>query len=481
MAEEHYLGGDLGASSGRVIVGGFDGERLEIEEVHRFPNPGVRTLDHLHWDVLSLFTEMKAGVAKAAERKPVSLGVDTWGVDLALLDSAGELGGNPYHYRDSRTNGMMERVFETVPREEVFEHTGLQFMELNTLYQLFSMKGSPALDRARTLLMMPALFHYWFTGVISCEFTDASTTQFYDPRKRDWSREMLGRLGLPTEILRDVIQPGTKVGAVRADVAEECGVSGMSVVAPASHDTGSAVAAAPGEGDRWAYLSSGTWSLVGVETSDPFVTPTALDRNHTNEGGAWGTTRLLKNVSGMWLLEECRREWARAGTDVAHDELIMQANAAPAFRSVINVDDEVFTPPGGMPQRIAEHCERRGEPKPETPGQFARAIFEGLALRYRRSLKDLADITGTPIETLHIVGGGSRNALLSQVAADACGVPVVAGPVEATAIGNVLLQAEGAGRINGKEQLREVVRRSFQPKSFDPHQSDEWAEAAARV
>ncbi len=481
MAAEHYLAVDLGAGSGRVIVGRFDGERVEIEEVHRFANPGVRTLDQLHWDVLNLFAEIKAGVAKAADRKPVSLGVDTWGVDYALLDSAGELIGNPYHYRDSRTDGMMARVFEIAPREEVFEHTGLQFMELNTLYQLYSMKGSPALDRAETLLMMPDLFHYWFTGVKSCEFTDASTTQFYDPRKKDWARGLLSKLGLPTEILLDVIQPGTTVGAVRADVAQECGVAGMSVVAPASHDTGSAVAAVPGEGDNWAYLSSGTWSLVGVETPEPVVTATALERNHTNEGGAWGTTRLLKNVSGMWLLEECRGEWARSGDDLAYDALIAEAQAAPAFRSVIDVDDPGFTAPGGMPQRIAAHCERRGEPRPETPGQYARAIFESLAIRYRRSLTDLADITGSPIETLHIVGGGSRNELLSQYASDACGVPVVAGPVEATAVGNVLLQAEAAGRISGKDELREVVRRSFEPKRYEPRSSDAWADAAGRL
>jgi len=481
MAAEHYLAVDLGAGSGRVIVGRFDGQRVEIEEVHRFANPGVRTLDHLHWDVLNLFNEIKDGVRKAADRRPVSLGVDTWGVDYALLDSAGELIGNPYHYRDSRTDSMMERVFEIAPREEVFEHTGLQFMELNTLYQLYSMKGSPALDSARTLLMMPDLFHYWFTGEKSCEFTDASTTQFYDPRKKDWARGLLSKLGLPTDILLDVIQPGTKVGDVRADVAQECGVQGMSVVAPAGHDTGSAVAAVPAEGGNWAYLSSGTWSLIGVETPDPFVTDTALDRNYTNEGGAWGTTRLLKNVSGMWLLEECRREWARSGNNLAYDELIAQATAAPAFRSVIDVDDAGFTAPGGMPERIAKHCERRGEPRPETPGQYARAIFEGLAIRYRRSLGDLADITGSGVETLHIVGGGSRNELLSQYAADACGVPVVAGPVEATAVGSVLLQVEAAGRIKGKDELREVVRRSFQPKRYEPRSGDAWIEAASRI
>lgn len=481
MAAEHYLAIDLGAGSGRVVVGRFDGERVEIEELHRFANPGVQTLDHLHWDALNLFAEIKAGVAKAADRKPVSLGVDTWGVDYALLDSAGELIGNPYHYRDSRTAGMMQRVFETTPREEVFENTGLQFMELNTLYQLYSMKGTPALDSAETLLMMPDLFHYWFTGVKSCEFTDASTTQFYDPRKKDWARGLLSKLGLPTEILLDVIQPGTTVGQVRADVAEECGVQGMAVVAPAGHDTGSAVAAVPGEGDNWAYLSSGTWSLIGVETPEPVVTPTALEHNYTNEGGAWGTTRLLKNVSGMWLLEECRREWARSGDATSYGELIAQAEASTAFRSVINVDDPGFTAPGGMPERIAAHCERRGEPSPRTPGEFARAIFESLAIRYRRSLADLGEITGSAIDTLHIVGGGSRNELLSQYAADACGVPVFAGPVEATAVGNVLLQAEAAGRINGKDELREVVRRSFEPKRYEPRSGDAWADAAGRV
>lgn len=479
---ENYLAIDLGAESGRVMLGAFDGERLTLAEQHRFRNPGLRALEGLHWDVLRLFDEMKQGVRKAAAHKPVSLGVDTWGVDYALLDRDGVLVGNPYHYRDSRTNGVMARAFEVVRREEIFRETGLQFMEINTLYQLYSMKGSAALDSAATLLMMPDLFHYWFTGRKTCEYSDASTSQFLNPRTRNWATGLLEKLGLPSRICTEIVQPGTKLGAMLREVAEECGSGPMAVIAPASHDTGSAVAAVPTAGGDWAYCSSGTWSLVGVETPQPYITDETLARNYTNEGGVFGTTRLLKNICGMWLLEECRREWSRQGIETGYDELLASAQADAPFRSVIDVDDASFVAPGGMPQRIADYCRGTNQPVPETPGQFARTIFESLALKYRMVIDDLAAITGRRAQTLHVVGGGSQNTLLCQYTADACGIPVVAGPVEATAMGNILMQAMAMGRLAGPSEIREVVRRSAVLTTYEPVGShDAWADAAGRL
>jgi rhamnulokinase len=453
-----------------------------LEEIHRFKNPGVQVLGSLHWDPLRLFDEMKQGLRIAAGRDPVSLGVDTWGVDFALLDRNGKLIGNPYHYRDGRTHGMLRRVLDIVSREEIFEHTGLQFMEINTLFQLFSMKGSPALDAAHAFLMMPDLFHYWFTGRQTCEFTDATTTQFFDPRKNTWAVDLLRKLGLPTDIFPDTIPPGTTVGDLHTGVAEECGVRAMSVIAPACHDTGSAVAAVPAESGPWAFLSSGTWSLLGVEVPRPYVTPAVLEKNFTNEGGVWGTTRLLKNICGMWLLEECRREWARQGIQTSYAQLCAQAEAERPFRSLINVDDPVFVAPGSMPQRLAEYCRATGQAAPETPGQFARVIFECLALKYRLVLDDLAAITGEPAKTLHIVGGGSQNEVVCRFASDATGIPVVAGPAEATALGNVLLQAMALGRIADSTEARQLVRQSFEPKLYEPRGASEaWQQAAGRL
>jgi len=481
-SHETYLAADLGAGSGRVMAGSFDGSRLELEEIHRFQNPGVRILDSLHWDALHLFEEIKRGMHRAAERRPVSVGVDTWGVDYALLDRTGALIGNPYHYRDGHKAGAMARAFDVVPKRKIFEHTGIQFMEINTLYQLFSMKDSPALAQAERLLMMPDLFHYWLTGVQVCELTDASTTQFYDPRKKTWASELLDALGLPASILGGLVDPGTKIGALRPSVLQETGLGPMQVVAPGGHDTASAVAAVPAEGEDWAYLSSGTWSLLGAETQTPYVTDAALERNFTNEAGAAGTTRLLTNIPGMWLLEECRRHWALSGSAPSYDEIIHAAHSADSFRSLIDVDDPDFEAPDDMPSRLQAWCRGHREPEPDSAGQFARMIFESLALRYRRALDDLAAVTGRRAKTLHIVGGGSRNDLLSQFAADACQVEVVAGPVEATAAGNVLIQAMGMGRIRGVSELREVIRRSFELKRFHPKTDGaRWAEAAERL
>ena len=483
MAQEHCLAIDLGAGSGRAMLGSFDGERIAVEELHRFENPGTEVLGSLFWDPLRLFRDMQDGIRAASKSKPVSLGVDTWGVDFALLDRDGKLVGNPYHYRDGCTNGKMAEVFELVSREEIFEHTGIQFMELNSLFQLYARKDSPLLESASSLLMMPDLFHYWFTGEQACEFTDATTSQCYDPRRRDWAYPVLEALGLPTAIFGRVVEPGTVLGRMRQSISDECGIAGMDVIVPGTHDTASAVAAVPADAANWAYLSSGTWSLLGVETHQPHVTPAVLSKNLTNEGGVCRTNRLLKNICGLWLLEECRREWSRRGIPTEYDRLLSEAATSQPFRSVIDVDDPAFAPPGDMPARIADKCRDTGQPVPESPGEFARLIFESLALRYRSVMGDIGDVIGAAPEALHIVGGGSRNQLLSQFAADACGVPVVTGPVEATAVGNVLMQNMAAGRIGDLAQGREVVRRSFELGRYEPNGAlaDGWDEAAGRL
>ena len=483
MTAEHYLAIDLGAGSGRVMSGRFDGERLDVLELHRFPNPGIETLGRLHWDVLFLFREIQRGLRAAAASRPVSVGVDTWGVDFALLDRDGALVGNPRNYRDAGTRGKMRDVFEIMPKERIFERTGLQFMEINSLYQLFAMKGTALLDAADSFLMMPDLFHYWLTGESVCEFTAATTSQCYDPRENDWAYGILKGLGLPIRLFGEVVTPGTDLGGLLPAVAKACGIAPMRVVAPATHDTASAVAAVPAKGSDWAYLSSGTWSLLGVETAQPHISPVVLNGNFTNEGGVCGRNRLLKNICGLWLLEECRSEWSRRGFETDYADLIHQASCSAAFRSLFHVDDPDFLAPGDMPGRIRNACRRTGQPVPESPGQFARAIFESLALKYRSVLKDLAGITGRHPAVLHIVGGGSRNVLLCQYAADACGVPVISGPAEATAVGNVLIQAVASGRIGDLAQARSVVRNSFPLDRYEPVPGTAagWDEAADRL
>lgn len=478
----NFLAFDLGAESGRAMVGRFDGDRLSLEEAHRFPNRPVRVFGSLHWDVLRLFDEMKKGLA-AAGGELASIGVDTWGVDFGLLGPDGALLENPFHYRDARTNGVMEKLFTVVPRDEVFARTGIQFMQLNTLYQLYALRleRPHVLDQVRTLLMTPDLLHYWLTGRVAGEYTIATTTQFYDPRRGGWAREMLEKLGLPDRILPQIVPPGTVLGPLLDAVASEAGVKPVPVVAPASHDTGSAVAAVPAEGDDWAFLSSGTWSLLGAEVPEPIINDQTLKLNFTNEGGAWGTIRLLKNISGMWLLEECRREWARQGSSLGYAELCEAALAAPAFTAVIDPDDPSFLSPGDMPGKIADYCRRTGQPAPENHGAITRTIFESLALKYRAVLEMLERIRGRRFRVLHIVGGGSKNAVLCQFTADATGLPVVAGPEEATAIGNVLLQAMALGHLRTPAEARELVRRSYQPRTYLPANRGPWDAQLHRI
>ena len=479
-----FLAIDLGAESGRAILGHLD-ERLTLEEIHRFSNGPVRVGDHIFWDVLRLWTEIKNGlrIAAGSERNSLAgLGLDTWGVDFGLLDPADHLIGNPYHYRDARTNGMIEAACQIVPLEEIYNQTGIQFMQLNTLFQLFAMRqgNDPALQSARTLLMMPDLFNFWLTGIKANEFTDATTTQCYNPGEKRWASELLAALEIPQHIFGEIIPPGTVLERVVQSVAEEASCERLPVIAVGSHDTASAVAAVPAKGNDFIYISSGTWSLMGIESNEPIINANSLKYNLTNEGGVCDTIRFLKNIMGMWLLQECRRQWAKTGKNYTYDELTNLAAEAPALKSFVYVGDNRFLPPGDMAERIQAFCRESGQPIPQTHADVVRCILESLALEYRWGTEKLRELSGKALRVIHIFGGGSRNRLLNQFTADATGCEVVAGPVEATAIGNILLQALALQQLSSLEDARALVRRSFEVTYYEPKTSPAWDEAYSR-
>jgi rhamnulokinase len=466
----NYLAVDLGAESGRVMLGSLAGGRLSLDELHRFPNQPVQLPSGLYWDAFRLFHEIVEGLHAAGKRQlaPAGIGVDTWGVDFGLLGSDGGLIDCPRHYRDERTNGIPERLFTQVPRSEVFGYTGIQFMALNSLYQLYAMRlaDAPALAAAERLLFMPDLLSYWLTGVQRAEVTIASTSQFYNPKTRRFATELFERLGIPAKILPELIEPGEKLGTLLPHLAQATGLGPVPVYATAAHDTASAVAAVPGQGDDWCYISSGTWSLMGVELPHPVIDDLSFSLNFTNEAGFGGRTRLLKNIAGLWLLQECRRAWIAQGETFTYQELVAMAEEAGPSARLIDPDD--FLQPGDMPTRIADWCRSHGVQPPATKGETCRLILESLAHRYHEVLRGLESIAGHKINTIHIVGGGSRNRLLNQLVASATGRKVVAGPVEATAAGNVLVQAIGAGEAACLDEAREIVRRSFEIEIFEP-------------
>lgn len=479
MAKKTVLAIDLGAESGRVMAVHFDGRTLTYEPLYRFSNTAVSVRETLHWDVLRLWCDIQDGIEKGKVHHPAAIGLDTWGVDFALLDKDGRLIANPVHYRDGRTAGMMERVFATVPKAEVFAQTGIQFMSINTLYQLFSLveNRSPQLEIAATFLTIPDLFNYWLTGVKACEFSNATTTQMFNPHSGTWATEMLGRLHIPSHILPDIILPGTRLGAYQS----------IPVIAPACHDTGSAVAAIPAavpaadpSSKDYAYISSGTWSLVGLEVEQAIINEAALAANLTNEGGVNGTFRLLKNVVGLWILQQCRAVWEREGTAVSYDELIQLAREARPHQSLIIPDHPDFLPPGNHPQLIHQHCMRSEQPTPDSIGAVARCVLESLALAYREVLEQLAAVSGQPIRTIHIVGGGSQNELLNQMTADATGLPVIAGPVEATVIGNALVQLIALGELRDLAEARQLVANMGGLRRYEPQDTAAWDEAYGR-
>jgi rhamnulokinase len=477
---------DLGAESGRAMIGHFDGERLGLEEIYRFPNGPVRVNEHLYSDVLHLWSEIQTGLQKAkakTETGLASLGVDTWGVDFALLDKQDRLLGNPFHYRDPHTHSALATALECVPQEDIYAQTGNQLIEFNTLFQLVALQQAenPNLQAAHSLLMLPDLFHFWLSGQKATESTIASTSQCFNPYTLTWATDLLQRLGLPTHIFQPVVTAGSLLGQLQHWLADQIGCEPIPVIAPACHDTGSAVAAIPVSEPHFMYISSGTWSLVGVELEQPLINAATLAANLANEVGVGGRVRLLKITPGMWLLQQCRSEWARRGLVYTYADLTDLAAEAPSFGALLAVGAQEFVAPGGAPERIQAYCQRTGQPVPQTVGEIVRSILESLALEYRLTLEGLETLLGWPVQVIHIIGGGSRNSLLNQLTADVTRRPVIAGPVEATVAGNLLVQAMGLGHLASLDDLRQVMRRSFETQVFEPHPDDRWEEAYYQV
>lgn len=467
-----YLAADFGGGSGRVIAGWLEDGKLTMEEIHRFGNRQVRLGDHVYWDFPALFEDMKAGLKKAASKgyEVESIGVDTWGVDFGLIDRDGQLLGNPVCYRDARTAGMTEKLFETLNPTEHYATTGIQVMEINTLAQLLSIKGTAQLEAAEHLLFMPDLFSYFLTGKATNEYCIASTSELLDAKRREWSWETIEALGLPKRIFGDIVMPGTVRGELRKDIAGETGLKDVKVIAVGSHDTASAVAAVPAiEGDGpVAFLSSGTWSLLGIELPEPILTEEARQAEFTNEGGVGGRIRFLQNITGLWILQRLMAEWKERGEEQTFGELLPAA-AQANISSIIPVADAAFTNPPSMEKAISDYCRQSNQPVPQAKGEFVRCLFQSLAKKYKDAIEGVNGLLPESLKRLHIIGGGSQNGLLNQFTADALGIPVWAGPVEATAMGNILVQAMAAGEVADLAELREVVRRSVTPKVFEPN------------
>lgn len=483
MQGKHFLAIDLGAESGRGVVGSLHGGHLTLTEVHRFPNAPIQKDGHLHWDVDGLFENILEAVRRASANVSLSgIGIDTWGVDFGLLGADGALLEKPFHYRDSLSAGFMEEAIAKVGAHTIFSETGIQFLPFNTIYQLLALQRHrpELLERADALLMMGELFTYWLTGQKVAEWTNATTSQLVNPRTGAWSDTLLEAFDLPGHILQPIVQPATVIGPLLPEVAAKTGADSLTVSLPAVHDTGSAVAAVPAVGDDWCYLISGTWSLLGVEAAKPVITSVSERYNFTNEGGIGHTFRLLKNVMGLWILQECRRQWTREGTEYSYAELTRLAQEEPAFRTFIDPDDRRFLSPGDMPQKIADYARETGQPVPENIGQFVRCVLESLALKYRYVIEQLEEITGKAIRVVHIVGGGSQNAFLNQATADATGRQVIVGPVEATATGNILAQAMSHGQLSDIQEGRALVRASTPLDTYEPKQEAAWTEAFER-
>ncbi len=450
----------------------YDGNTLQLEELHRFPNTPVSVRGTLYWNVLKLWSDVQDGIRKGFELKPAGLGVDAWGVDFGLLDRSGELVGQLVHYRDGRTAGMMEEVFARAPKVRVFEQTGTQFMPINTLFQLTSLvvRRSPLLAVADTFLTVPDLLNYWLTGTKVCEFTNATTTQLYNQRQQGWATDLIAALDIPAAIFPEVVPPGTQLGTFE----------GIRVIAPACHDTGSAVVAIPSTADRSAYISSGTWSLVGLEVAAPVINQASLAANVTNEGGVNGTCRLLKNVMGLWILQQCRGSWHAQGRLYSYGELMQLAATEPSLRSLVPVNDASFLTSGDHVGVVRDLCKACGEPIPDTPGAVVRCVLESLALAYREVLDILLSLTGEIVEVVQIVGGGSQNKLLNQLTANAPGVPVIAGPVEATVLGNAAVQLMSTGALSSLAEARQVIKNSTFLEQYQPQAQVDWQEAYHR-
>lgn len=485
MKTSKFLAIDLGASSGRGIVGSFDGKKITLAENHRFSNDPVMAAGQYTWDILRIFHEIKNSIRKCAlgdDKDIASIGIDTWGVDFGLLDKNGHLLGSPVHYRDARNDAMPEYAATLVSPDWVYEKTGIQVVDFNTLYQLLAVKkDSPELlDAARDMLFVPDLLGYFLTGSKHTEYTIASTSQMLDAHARDWSWELIDRFGLPRKLFGEIVKPSTPLGALKADVREDVGGIGAKVVSVAAHDTGSAVMAVPAEGEDFIWISSGTWSIMGTEAKEPIISEKTRKCNFTNEGGADDTIRFSKNITGLWLEQESRRQWAREGEELGFSELSKMAAEAKPFRCFIDPDEPRFSAPGNLPLRIVEYCRETNQSVPETKGEIVRCILESLALKYRATVDMIDDLSGKRLPSINVVGGGTQEKQLMQFTASACGRPVKAGPVEATALGNIVSQAIAAGEVRDIWQGREIISDSFEMNYYEPTDASAWDEAYER-
>ena len=471
---------DFGASSGRAIIGSFDGEKITLKEVHRFTNDPVDLGGTLYWDVLRLFYEIKQGIVKAKIAGGFdSIGIDTWGVDFGLIDKNGRLLENPVHYRDKRTSGLVEESFKSVPRQKMYDITGIQFMELNTLFQLISLKKQrpEMLERADKMLFMPDLFAYFLTGKMCSEYSIASTSQLIDINTRSWSKELLDAFGIKESLFAPLTEPGTQLGNLSKEICEECGVESVPVISVCGHDTQSAITAVPCESGDFAFLSSGTWSLFGTELQKPIVNETSLKINITNEGGFGGTTGFLKNIIGLWLIQESRRQWQREGKDYSYADLEKLALSEEPFKCFIDPDAPEFVPQGNIPERVREFCRKTGQYVPESVGEIMRCIYESLAMKYRMTFEKLCECTGKDYPVIHVIGGGTKDGLLCRMTASSCGKTVKAGPIEATVMGNVAVQLMSDGTIGSISEARKAVAASESLKTYEPKNTDEWIKA----
>lgn len=481
MDKKYFLAFDLGASSGRAILGTLKDSKLELTEIHRFKNQMSQIHGNYFWNIFNLFDELKTGLKKCIAEyniQPYSIGIDTWGVDYALVDSDGYINGLPFAYRDHRTDQAMEQFFKQMNREETYRLSGIQFMQFNTLFQLFaSVKTNfSGLKTADSLLFTPDALNFLFTGIRKNEYTIASTSQLLKPGKPEWEPNLFKAAGVSMSLTEDIIQPGIVLGKILPEISEQTGSKQIPCVAVGSHDTASAIVSVPSNGKNWAYLSSGTWSLLGIETEEPLVTDKSLELNFTNEGGVEGTTRFLKNIMGMWLIQECKRIWDDE-KQISWEEIVKLSEAEKPFKCLINPDDSGFLNPGNMPDAIQKYCKRTNQHIPLSRGEIARCIYDSLVLKYRYTIQQIESITGEKIEVLHIIGGGANNKMMNQLTADATGIPVFAGPTEATAIGNILMQIKAAGIVENLSEARNIVRKSFEVINYQPNPEIDWNSA----
>ncbi len=481
MSTETFLAFDLGATSGRAVVGTIDGNNFNMQEIHRFPNAIMELQGKYYWNIYNLYEEIKKGLSICTKKgiRPRSIGIDTWGVDFGYIAKDGTILGLPRAYRDPYTEVASEEYLKIIPREELYQRTGIQIMNFNSIFQLFAAKkeDSQALANADKILFMPDLLAYMLTGEMVCEYTEASTSQLINPNKKSYDSSLLKIIDINDTILQPLVMPGTLIGNIRKSIAVETGIGEIPVYAVAGHDTASAIAAIPATDTDFAYLSSGTWSLMGIENETPIINEYSLKGNFTNEGGIDGTTCFLRNITGMWLLEQCRKEWDKAGRNYSYTQIIDLANEAEPFRSLINPDDKSFANPESMTAAIDNYCKCSRQALPQNDAAYIRCIFESLALCYKETLDALRKVSPHPLNRLHVIGGGSKNALLNQFTANALGIPVLAGPSEATAIGNCMVQAMAAGIVKNRHEMRELISRILPPEIFIPQNCDVWKEA----